>query len=91
MAVKIGNRCRTESNRVSGELVRIGRVMSTIRTDDGEMVRVQTRHLRRTINHPGPAPKHDYTTTDYPAHIVALAKANGVSCKQCSEWLRESA
>lgn len=47
MAVKIGERCATESRRVIGMLCSIGEKMATVRKDDGSLANVPYHTLRQ--------------------------------------------
>lgn len=89
MAITLGNRCTTISGSVSGTLASIGRNTATIRRDDGRLVNVPVANLRRPKRASPPKPVED--VSQYSERVQQLAKANGVSCRQCAEWLREPA
>lgn len=86
MVIKAGERVSTNSRSIVGTLVSATKDWATIRTDDGRMVNVRPANVRRISSGFRLRARKTEDESQYPPAVVALARANGVSCRQCAEW-----
>lgn len=82
--MRIGEVVRSGSH--CGRLLRYGRVLATIRTDQGD-VRVHRESLVKSCCRTKPAPLSDEKYSDY---VRRLAWGNGFTCEQVARILRYS-